>query len=272
MNSEVVYAFIVALTVGPASGYIGSIMVSRHMALVGDALSHVALPGLALGILFNFYPFFGAFAFLITAMVATWYLQKTTKAAAESIIGVIFVLALAVGILITPEPDLMEALFGDVSRLTLVDVAVTAAVAAVVIVVTRKIYQSLILSMISEDLALSSGVKVQAVNLAYLLVVATVVAIGIKEVGTILVGAVVIVPAVAAGNVSESLKSYTGLSIIFGGASAIAGVAGYFLTGIPAGPLVVISGTVIFLLTFFIMRAVRKNRSGDTVTKPRGSL
>ena len=55
---------IVGVFVGSTAGYLGSIMVSRHMALVGDALSHVALPGLALGILFNFNPFIGAFAFL----------------------------------------------------------------------------------------------------------------------------------------------------------------------------------------------------------------
>jgi len=51
-------------------------MVSKHMALVGDALSHVALPGLALGILFNFNPFIGAFALLIITVIVTWYLQK----------------------------------------------------------------------------------------------------------------------------------------------------------------------------------------------------
>ena len=62
-------------------------MVSRHMALVGDALSHVALPGVALGILFNFNPFIGAFAFLAATVIVTWYLQKSTTLSVEAIIG-----------------------------------------------------------------------------------------------------------------------------------------------------------------------------------------
>ena len=58
------YSLIIAAVVGVAAGFVGSLMVLKKMALVGDALSHVALPGLALGILFNFEPFIGAFAFL----------------------------------------------------------------------------------------------------------------------------------------------------------------------------------------------------------------
>src|SRR5262249_53268265 len=68
---------VVGAFVGSTAGYLGSIMVSKHMALVGDALSHVALPGLALGILFNFNPFIGAFALLVITVIVTWYLLLT---------------------------------------------------------------------------------------------------------------------------------------------------------------------------------------------------
>ena len=118
-------------------------MVSRHMSLVGDALSHVALPGVALGILFNFNPFIGAFAFLAATVIVTWYLQKSTTLSVEAIIGVLFVLALAIGILITPEVDLFEALFGDVSKITLTDTIITVLVSVCVIFVTRAIYEKL---------------------------------------------------------------------------------------------------------------------------------
>ena len=90
---------VVGAFVGSTAGYLGSIMVSKHMALVGDALSHVALPGLALGILFNFNPFIGAFALLVITVIVTWYLQKSTTRSVEAIIGVLFVLALAIGII-----------------------------------------------------------------------------------------------------------------------------------------------------------------------------
>jgi len=200
---------IVGVFVGSTAGYLGSIMVSRHMALVGDALSHVALPGLALGILFNFNPFIGAFAFLAATVIATWYLQKSTTLSFEAIIGVIFVLALSVGILITPKVDLLEALFGDVSKITLMDTVITVLVSLVVIFVIKKIYEKLIISMISKELAVANRIKVERINLIYLLLVATIVAVGIKEVGTLLVGAVVIVPAAAAKNISSTLSGYS---------------------------------------------------------------
>ncbi len=232
--------------VGFAAGYLGSIMISRRMALVGDALSHVALPGLALGLLFSFNPFFGAFALLAATAIVTWYLQKSTELPVETIIGVLFVLALAVGILITPQVELNEALFGDVSTVTATDAVAAAVISVLVVLVLRAIYGRLALTMISRELAISSRVNVDAVNLVYLLLVSTVVAIGIKEVGTLLVGAVVIVPAAAARNIASSLSRFSLLSGLFGVFSAVAGVllAGYL--ALPAGPIVVLAGATLF--------------------------
>ena len=218
----------------------------------GDALSHVAIPGLALGILFGFNPFIGAFALLASTAVVTWYLQKSTELPVESIIGVLFVLALAIGILITPQVELYEALFGDISSVTLSDAIAAAAVSILVAVLLRAIYDKLALTMISRELAVSRKVDVDGINLVYLLLVSTVVAVGIKEVGTLLVGAVVIVPAAAARTVACKLSRYSTLSGVFGVASAIVGVllAGYL--GLPAGPIVVVTGAVIFVLGFAV--------------------
>ena len=200
LSDAITFGLIVGVFVGSTAGYLGSIMVSKHMALVGDALSHVALPGLALGILFNFNPFIGAFAFLAATVIVTWYLQKSTALSVEAIVGVLFVLALAIGILITPQVDLLEALFGDVSKITLTDTIITVLVSVCVIIVTRAIYPNLAVSMISRELATASKINVERINLIYLFLVATIVALGIKEVGTLLVGALVIVPAAAAKN------------------------------------------------------------------------
>ncbi len=247
MYENLPFAIIVAVSVGPAAGYVGSIMVSKHMALVGDALSHVALPGLALGLIFNFNPFLGAFAFVATAIIATWYIEKISTLAVEAIIGVLFVLALAVGVLITPEPDLLEALFGDVSTVTWVDAIITGLISILIVIVMRLIYPNLTLSIISKEIAVSAGIDVSRINLIFLLLVAAVVSIGIKEVGTLLVGAVVIVPAAAARNISTTLRSYAILSSAIGGLSALAGVLLAAFTNIPAGPMVVVIGTLIFL-------------------------
>jgi ABC-type Mn2+/Zn2+ transport system permease subunit len=246
LPDTITFGLIVGVFVGSTAGYLGSIMVSKHMALVGDALSHVALPGLALGILFNFNPFIGAFAFLAATVIVTWYLQKSTTLSVEAIIGVLFVLALAIGILITPQVDLLEALFGDVSKITFTDTIITVLVSVSVILVTKTIYQKLAVSMISKELAIASRIKVERINLIYLFLVAIIVALGIKEVGTLLVGALVIVPAAAAKNISSTLSRYSLMSAIFGLASATSGVILSSYVNLPAGPLVVIVGAAIF--------------------------
>ena len=246
LPDTITFGLIVGVFVGSTAGYLGSIMVSKHMALVGDALSHVALPGVALGILFNFNPFIGAFAFLAATVIVTWYLQKSTTLSVEAIIGVLFVLALAIGILITPQVDLLEALFGDVSKITFTDTIITVLVSVSVILVTKTIYQKLAVSMISKELAIASRIKVERINLIYLFLVAIIVALGIKEVGTLLVGALVIVPAAAAKNISSTLSRYSLMSAIFGLASATSGVILSSYVNLPAGPLVVIVGAAIF--------------------------
>src|SRR5438093_516377 len=226
---------------------IGSLMVLKRMALVGDALSHVALPGLALGLLFNFNPFLGAFGFLFAAAILTWYIEKTTRLFPESIVGVLFVTALAVGILITPEVDLLEALFGDITTVTLVDALLAVGISALVVVVSPLVYRRVVLTILSDELARSTGVNVPLVNFVYLLLVTIVVAVGIKIVGTVLVGALVIVPAAAVKNVSRSLSSYALLSGLTGIASAGSGILLADYLHLPAGPLVVTVGTAIFV-------------------------
>jgi ABC-type Mn2+/Zn2+ transport system permease subunit len=254
LSDTITLGLIVGAFVGSTAGYLGSIMLSKHMALVGDALSHVALPGLALGILFSFNAFIGAFVFLAASVIATWYLQKSTTLPIEAIIGVLFVLALSIGILITPKVDLLEALFGDVSKITLTDTITTVLVSLFVVFVTRRIYNKLAISMISKELALASRIKVERINLIFLLLVAIIVAVGIKEVGTLLVGAVVIVPAAAAKTISTTLSRYSLMSSIFGLASATLGVVLSSYVNLPAGPLVVIVGTAIFAGGFLTKR------------------
>jgi ABC-type Mn2+/Zn2+ transport system permease subunit len=94
-----IFSLVVAVAVGVSAGYLGSIMVLEKMALVGDALSHVALPGLALGVLLNFNPLVGGFAFLFVSAVLVWHLGRVTKLSFETLVGATFTLSLAIGIL-----------------------------------------------------------------------------------------------------------------------------------------------------------------------------
>lgn len=253
MIETLIYGLIIGISVGFSAGYLGSLMVLEKMALVGDALSHVALPGIALGILLNLPdPLLGGFAFLFVSAVLIWHLGRVTKLSFETIVGAMFTLALAIGILITPEPDLLEALFGDITNVTWAHSLAAIIISVTAIFLTKIIYNKIVLGMISEELAASTGINVAKTNLLYLLLVSLIVAIGIKIVGTLLVGFLVVVPAAAARNLSSNLFRYSLLSSIFGALSSSSGIllGGYLnMPSVPAGPLVVLSGVAIFLTT-----------------------
>jgi ABC-type Mn2+/Zn2+ transport system permease subunit len=251
------YSLFLSIFVGIAAGYLGSLMVLEKMALVGDALSHVALPGLAIGITLNFNPYLGAFAFLFISAIIIWHIQRVTKISFEALVGAMFTLALAIGILLYGDNlDALEAaFFGDISQVTLISASVAMVVCVVAVLATKVIYDKLVLAMISEDLAIATGIKVARINLLYLFLVSVVVAISIQIVGTLLVGFLVIVPAIAAKNLSTHMKSYSLLSTVFGAFSGFAGVLlwNFFSFGLPfPGPMVVFVGIAIFAATVII--------------------
>ena len=250
MNEVLAYSLVIGIFVGLAAGYLGSLMVLKKMALVGDAMSHVALPGLALGIVFNFDPFLGAFAVLFGAAVIVWYLGRVTQLSYEALVGTMFTTALAVGILMIPDLDALEkALFGNISSVALFDAMTAAIISVISIVLTRAIYKNIMLGMISEDLAISKGINIGRVNLLYLLLVSSVVALGIRITGTLLVGFLVIVPAIAAKNLSMNMHRYSVLSALFAAVSSTVGILLSSYLGLPPGPMVVLSGLGVFLGT-----------------------
>jgi len=228
-------------------------MVLKKMALVGDAFSHVALPGLALGLLFHFPVFLGSFAVLFVAAVIIWYLGRVTKLSFESIVGATFTLALAIGILMIPDRfDLLESLFGDITNVTLLDAIAAVIISIAAILLTKAIYKKLVLGMISEELAISKGISVSKTDLLYLLLVSLVVATGIKIVGSLLVGFLVAVPAASAKNVSSNLLKYAVMSSAFGAISASSGVLLSNYLNVQSGPMVVISGITVFAVTIVL--------------------
>ncbi len=245
-----IFSLFIGVSVGVSAGYLGSLMVLKKMALVGDAFSHVALPGLALGLLFHFPVFLGSFAVLFVAAVIIWYLGRVTKLSFESIVGATFTLALAIGILMIPDRfDLLESLFGDITNVTLLDAIAAVIISIAAILLTKAIYKKLVLGMISEELAISKGISVSKTDLLYLLLVSLVVATGIKIVGSLLVGFLVAVPAASAKNISSNLLKYAVMSSAFGAISASSGVLLSNYLNVQSGPMVVISGITVFAVT-----------------------
>jgi len=166
--NNLLFLILVGIAVAAAAGYLGSFMVVKRMSLVGDALTHVALPGMAVALTFGFSPILGAFAALALAIFGVWYLQEHSEIYPEALIGVVFTASLALGVLITPEAELLEALFGDIEKITPIEGLLAIIISFLIILITRKISKKMILGVISEELAKSAGIAISKLNLVYL--------------------------------------------------------------------------------------------------------
>ena len=254
MNTDLLFLVLVGSVVGAASGYLGSFMVVKRMSLVGDALSHVALPGIAIALSIGINPMLGAFVALMLAVLGIWYLEKKSEIYPEALVGIFFTASLSIGILITPEPELLEALFGSIENISAVDGLIVVLASMLIFLLTSLIAKRLLLGVVSEDLAVSGGINLSKTNLTYLFLVGLVVALGVKFLGTLLTGALVIIPAVTAKNIAGSIKSFHLYSIIFGILSVAIGILLSSLISIPSGPAVVLVSVSLFIVSHFVKR------------------
>jgi ABC-type Mn2+/Zn2+ transport system permease subunit len=259
MQLNILIFILVSCFVGAAAGYLGSFMVLKKMSLVGDALSHVALPGMAIAILFNFSPMIGAFAALVLAVIGVWYFESKSTVYPDALVGVFFTFSLALGVLITPEPELLEALFGSIEKITPIEAVMAVVLSLTVIFVTKFISKKMVLGSISKELLESLGKSYQKTNLVYLLLVGLIVALGVRFVGTMLMGALVVVPAASAKNVSKSMNSYFILSALFGILSSFAGSLLGNVLRLSTGPCVVLVSIAIFVVTYLLRSADNKS-------------
>jgi zinc transport system permease protein len=240
---------IVAIFVSAAASLLGVFAILKRMSLVGDALSHVALPGIALALALQINPTIGAFAFLFAATIGIWLIEYRSTLSVDTIVGIFFTASLAVGALLIPELELLEALLGDISSLTRNDVIASVALSIGLMAVLLAVHKKLALHMVSHEMAHSIGVKSRRLSLLYLLLFALGVALGIKFVGALLMGALIIIPAASAKNVSRSLQSFMITSVLFGVTSAVAGIYVAQFYEYPPGPIFILVGTLIFVLS-----------------------
>ncbi|MBI2674619.1 MAG: metal ABC transporter permease [Candidatus Yanofskybacteria bacterium] len=253
---NLVLGLITAGMVGATAGYLGSIMVLRRLALAGDVLSHVALPGIGIALLYNLNPFLMAFVFLFAASWIIWSLEKKTALPTDALIGILFVASLAIGVMLIPNlEELGEALLGDISEIGLFDAFLAILFSSIVFITGSKIYKGLVLGTISEDLAIANGVKLRKINLLFLVLVSIVVALGVKVVGTLLMGALIIVSATAAKNLSRNISRYAFLSTLFGLITAPSGLLLAKIYELNPGPVIILIGVGVFLLTLVFRRS-----------------
>ncbi len=250
--NDIFALILISALVAAASAYVGSFMVLKRMSLVGDALSHVALPGMAIAITLGISPIIGAFTALTIAIIGIWYMEETSENYPEALVGIFFTASLAIGVLITKEANLLEALFGSIEKMTIYEGILSAFLSVAVIILTKTYIKPLLISVVSKELALSTGFNMKKINLLYYLLVGVVVSLGVRFVGTLLMGALVVVPAASAKNISQSFKSYYLLSVAIGVVSSILGTVAAKLLSFEIGPIVVLTSVFIYFITYLI--------------------
>lgn len=235
--------------VGAVSGLVGSFAVMKRLALASDPISHIALPGLGVAFLFSFNPIIGAAAALLIGAILIWGLERRMGATTESVIGVVFSLALAVGTLITPSEDIINALFGSYGQISLNEFLLGALVSLGIFVFLLSKRRQMMLAILSPELASTAGVNADRYNLYFLLAMVLTIVLGLKYLGALLMGSLIIIPAVVSRNITRSFSSMILAGIIMSVLSVIAGILIAQSRGFAIGPTIISVAGFLFVVS-----------------------
>jgi len=251
MSTQLILTLISGILIGGISGYLGTLMLSKKMSIVAGPLAHLAFPGAALALIFGFNMFLGVFPFVIIGAVLIWLLRKKTKLPLENLTAVIFATGVGSALLFLPIDKAEEALIGNINKITFNETILVIILSFVVFYVIKKLYKKMMLMNVDENLATIEGTNINLYNLLYLLSIAVVVSLGVYLVGALITAALIAVPAASARNISSSLLSYKIWAIIIGIVSVIIGVfvSRFFL--LPTGPMIIVIGAVLFIISIF---------------------
>ena len=242
-------ALALSATMALAAGLVGCFAVMRRMALAGDALSHVALPGIGVALALHVHPLFGAVAMLLFGAVLVWAVEDRSRLATETVIGVFFSAALAIGSLLSSGDDLLEALLGHPRALSAAEMIFGFAGAALVVLFVLRRRDALLITLVSPDIARTAGIDVRRLDLVFLLTFALTIALGLRYLGVLLMGSLLIIPAATAKRLSANL---TQMLVIAAALAASATVGGSYLAAWlhrETGPIIVTLAAAGFLLT-----------------------
>lgn len=248
INGEI-YSVVLALAVAVAAGLVGSFALMKRMSLAGDVVSHIALPGLGLAFLLQANPLIGGGISLFLGTLLVWQLQKSSSLSTETAIGTIFVGSIAIGTLLTPEEELIEALFGGFAPVDMTGFILGLFAVLVIISFILAYRDELILSLFSPELATTSGINVNRLNLLYLLIFSLTILVALQFLGALLVGALIIVPAAIGRQLTHTLDAFLFASAI---ASVLSVGLGFLISHtftLELGPTIVSISAVLFALS-----------------------
>ena len=287
------YVLAGSILLGLSCGLLGSFIVVRKMALVGDTLSHAVLPGVALGFLWNMTkdPLTILIGATIAGLVGTSLVSaitQTTRLKEDTALGLVLASFFAAGIcLITMiqrlptgnKSGLDKFLFGQAAALGADDVTLMAIVAVVAVGSVIAFYKELLATSFDPGFARASGLPADWIHHGLMLVLTASLVVALQAVGVVLVSAMLITPAAAAYLLTDRLHRLVVLAGFFG---VLAGVAGAFLSfvgpSLPTGPLMVVGASTVFAAAFLfgprhgVLARWWRQRSGMARTQRENTL
>lgn len=249
-------ALVTAIVIGVVSGAVGCFIILRSMSLMGDAISHAVLPGVALSFILGINFFIGAIVFGLLASVIITYIKENSVIKGDTAIGITFSSFLALGIILigvaNSSTDLFHILFGNILAVQDSDKWITIGVSVFVLGVIILFFKELLITSFDPILAKSMGMNVNAYHYMLMILLTLVSVTAMQSVGTILIVALLITPAATAYLYANSLKVMLVMSSAIGALSSVLGLYLGYTFNVAAGASIVLTSAAIFLISFFI--------------------
>ncbi|WP_417515442.1 zinc ABC transporter permease subunit ZnuB [Marinobacter sp.] len=254
--------FGVALIAGP----LGCFVVWRRMAYFGDTLAHSALLGIALSFLISVPLNLGVIITSVILAMALMLFSRNKTLATDTLLGILAHSALAIGLValsFMPDVriDLTGLLFGDLLAMNRNDLLWIYGGAIVILTLLAALWRGLLMSTIHEELARVEGVPVERLRLLLMLMFALVIAIAMKMVGVLLITALLIIPAATARRLASTPEQMAALAVAFGFFAVAGGLSMSWHLDTPAGPSVVVTAFVTFLVVYGVVGRLSAQRS-----------
>lgn len=253
MDEFLIRAALGAGLLGAAAGPIGCFVLWRRMAYLGESIGHMGLLGAAIGLLLGIDPLIGV---TLLAVIAALVMSQARDGAipAGTAVGIVGHVGLALGFVLlatmeTVRIDLIGYLFGDVLALSDGDIAGIAVASAAVLGASAFFWRAWLMRAVNGDIARAEGRASRFADLAFLVLVAVLVAFGLRVVGALLIVALILIPPAAARPFARTPEAMALIAAAIGAASAPLGLALAWVTDAPAGPAIVLAAASLFALS-----------------------
>ncbi|WP_066365447.1 metal ABC transporter permease [Herbidospora mongoliensis] len=264
------YALIAAVMVGLTAPAVGTFIVQRRLALLGDGIGHVALTGVALGFLTGTAPVATAVVVAALGAVAIEMVRARGKTSGDVALALLFYGGLAGGVMIiylTPgesTASLNSYLFGAITSVTSTDLWVIASLAVAVLALLTIFGRELFVLCQDEEVAKASGLPVRFLGLLIAVIASVTVVVAMRAVGLLLVSALMVVPVATSQQLTRSFRTTMALSMVFGVLATVGGLTSSFYLDVPSGATIVLLALAGFAVALGVGRFVRRSRTGES--------